>query len=316
MARPPKPGLEYFPKDSNMYSDRKIRRLMATHGLKGAVVYDYLLCLIYGGNGYFIRYDSELAFDIADFIGASITEKDVQDVIDSCVTLDLFDRGLYDINKVLTSTEIQERYVVAKRSASILPEFILIEITQVITAETRVNVAETARNETKSASKQGLSTQSKVKESKVNKSRGKEEVSATAIPTYVQDELEDLKKKSNPPELRGTPLTIDDCEEFLRTNQAFRETACMTRKVDMPDYDAALVEFIAEKRVLGHEWKSELDSKRHFLSYLSIWKQKQAKIGTGSSAGKLVQSAHTVAAATKQIAEEGGFYTYEELQNL
>ncbi|MCF0070253.1 DUF4373 domain-containing protein [Dyadobacter sp. CY261] len=177
MARPHKPGLEYFPKDSNMLGDRKIRRLMSVWGLKGLVVYEYLLCLIYGDQGYFIRYDSNLAFDVADYLKNDISETDVKSIVVTCLDIDLFDQDRFKSLNVLTSSGIQNRYLKAKRGGVIAKEY------EVVATETRVIAAITTLNS-------AISTQSKVKEIKEQDSKG--------ILAPVGAEKEGFKNKGDP----------------------------------------------------------------------------------------------------------------------
>ena len=53
MARPLKDGVDYFPKDTGFYEDDKIRLLRVEFGAKGMYLLDYLLCDLYGKNGYY-----------------------------------------------------------------------------------------------------------------------------------------------------------------------------------------------------------------------------------------------------------------------
>lgn len=155
MARPQKAGLEYYPKDTGSFGDRKIRRLLNAFGCKGYVIYEYLLCVIYQDKGYYVEYDCELAFDIADYLGNGITEALVKEVVIGCVTIGLFEKSLFDLSSILTSSGIQKRYLKAKRGATIEERLLVITVeTRVITAKTPVIAVE--------------STQSKVKKSKVN----------------------------------------------------------------------------------------------------------------------------------------------------
>ena len=59
MARTRRYGLEYFPMDTDMFTDIKIRKLIKFQGGKVIAVYTLLLCTIYR-NGYYILWDEEL----------------------------------------------------------------------------------------------------------------------------------------------------------------------------------------------------------------------------------------------------------------
>ncbi len=53
MARPPKLGLDYFPKDVDFYNDYKIMDLLEKYGPVGTIIYDVILTEIYR-NGYYL----------------------------------------------------------------------------------------------------------------------------------------------------------------------------------------------------------------------------------------------------------------------
>ena len=127
MARPKKPGLDYFPKDVNFYSDRKIRRLLSKHGLNGLIVYDYLLCLVYSENGYYIENDNDICFDIKDGLNNLVSEEFIDEVITSCLNIGLLSKKIYDNHNKLTSKGIQERYLQAKRRAVISKDYDITE---------------------------------------------------------------------------------------------------------------------------------------------------------------------------------------------
>lgn len=107
MARTPKSGLEYFPVDTDMFNDIKIRKLIKYQGGKAVTVYTLLLCNIYK-NGYYMEWDKELPFICSELTG--FDEAYISEVIKSCLTLGLFSKELFETENVLTSKSIQERY--------------------------------------------------------------------------------------------------------------------------------------------------------------------------------------------------------------
>lgn len=115
MARPRKLGLDYFPMDTDVFSNRKIRVLQARLGAEAVLFYLRLLCEIYDGNGYFLVCDPEFLAITADDI--RVKEQTACEMLDQMAALGLFDRTLYESRKVLTSTGIQRRYQEAKRTA-------------------------------------------------------------------------------------------------------------------------------------------------------------------------------------------------------
>lgn len=109
MARPPKKGLDYFPLDQDFYHDRKIRRVLKSCGPASGTVLTCLLGNIYHENGYYIRWDQDLPFDISDLLGVS--EGQVQEIIKAALKAKFFDEEKYNQYQILTSTGIQKRYL-------------------------------------------------------------------------------------------------------------------------------------------------------------------------------------------------------------
>ena len=70
MARPPKQGLDYFPKDMDFYHDYKIMDLLEKYGPVGTIIYDVILTEIYR-KGYYLAehgYPPSIR-EIADGVG-------------------------------------------------------------------------------------------------------------------------------------------------------------------------------------------------------------------------------------------------------
>jgi len=103
-------GLGCFLMDVDLFQNIKIRKLIRRQGGKAVTVYVLLLCFIYK-NGYYIGSDEDLPFIISEQTGYG--EVYIQEVINSCLSLGLFDRGVYETHNVLTSEGIQERYMKA-----------------------------------------------------------------------------------------------------------------------------------------------------------------------------------------------------------
>ena len=146
MARPQKKGLGYFPMDTDFLSDRKIQRLIRRYGCDGICTYLCVLCFIYGENGYFIRYDSDLCFDISFKLG--LDEELVQEIVCFCVQIRLFDEELLAARQILSSRGVQDRFKEISKSSprTILPEFDLSlkkEFSGVNNAETGVSMTKT-----------------------------------------------------------------------------------------------------------------------------------------------------------------------------
>lgn len=131
----------------------------------GSAAPTILICLlgnIYRDEGYYMKWDEDTRFLVADDVGTS--EAAVDEVVKKSIQVNIFDQGLYEQHKILTSHGIQERYKKAayqKADSSIDKEYDLLNINHidngVSNSGNRVNHAE--------------STQSKVKKSKVNETK-------------------------------------------------------------------------------------------------------------------------------------------------
>lgn len=154
MSRPIKKGLSYFPLDTDMLSDRKIRRLFQNYGCEGFSTYMAILCEAYGTTRYYIRYMDDFCFDIGFTL--NLKEEQVREIIGFCVEIRLFNQELFALQGILTSFGIQSRYrEVNKRSISrISPEWEIREETApTSTVEISVPVTETPVLATETAPK-------------------------------------------------------------------------------------------------------------------------------------------------------------------
>lgn len=151
-------GLDYFSLDVTL--DDKVELMEAQCGLEGFAILIKLWQKIYA-EGYYIDWQEDHAILFSRKINAELSL--VNSVINSCFDRDILDRNLFDEYKILTSKGIQKRYLLTykqlKRSYVPMDERYLLvnsELTSVIT-ELTPRISE-------------ISTQSKVKESKVKES--------------------------------------------------------------------------------------------------------------------------------------------------
>ncbi|MDD3238624.1 MAG: DUF4373 domain-containing protein [Lachnospira sp.] len=108
MARPTKQGLEYFSFDTDFFSDVKIRRISRACGPASTSILICLLCNIYRDKGYYISWDENLPFVVADTVGT--TEGAVEEVVKKAIQVGFFDKELFDKYQILTSNGIQNRF--------------------------------------------------------------------------------------------------------------------------------------------------------------------------------------------------------------
>ena len=127
MARAVKRGLDYFSMDVHL--DDKFQLLEAEHGVKGFAVVVKLFQKIYGEQGYYCGWDSEVAllFSRACGLGANV----VSEIVDSALRRKIFDAEMLAKYGILTSSGIQKRYLEAterRRQVELIEEYLLLDI--------------------------------------------------------------------------------------------------------------------------------------------------------------------------------------------
>lgn len=157
MARPTKQGLDYFPLDVGFLQNVKVRRIMRACGIQSIPVLISLLANTYREEGYFLRWDNDMPFLIADELGVS--EGAVTAVVDKATQVGFFNANMYEKYGVLTSDGIQKRFFEAtarRTSVRYDARFLLINVSD---CKNIVNVYKNSINDDDNQ-------QSKVKESK------------------------------------------------------------------------------------------------------------------------------------------------------
>ena len=155
MARPIKEGLDYFPLDVDFAVNDKTEAIMGEFGPKGVLFMIYLLSAVYQ-NGYYLQWNKLKQMQLANRI-EGVSPELANQIVNRLIAYGTFSEELFNSAKVLTSQRIQETYEDAtKRRKSQKPTKYWINVD--INKDTSVvNV--------------DINTQSKVKESKVNKSK-------------------------------------------------------------------------------------------------------------------------------------------------
>ncbi len=181
MARPIKNGLDYFPFDTK--PDMKMNAVIRKYGATGLGCLIGLYQKIYD-NGYFIKADFDFIEDLC--LELRIEDEDyLKEFIRFCVKKNIFDRGFYESDKVLTSNGIQKRFNEATKRRKCTHDV----------SNYLVNVCNNPVNVCNNPVNVNKSTQSKVKESK-----GKEIIKTKAkksIPPTLQEVKEYCEKRSN-----------------------------------------------------------------------------------------------------------------------
>ena len=133
-----KTGLSYYQAETDRFQDIKVKRLKKRYGCEGYAVYQYIQNEIYRVEGCYIRFTDDQMFDVSEYWG--IEEERVEKIIEYCTEVELFDTITWHTNHVLTSVDIQQRYLEICRRAKkkiVLPEDIrLVEIQDVASGVT------------------------------------------------------------------------------------------------------------------------------------------------------------------------------------
>ena len=178
MARPTKQGLDYFPLDVGFLQNVKVRRIMRACGIQSIPVLISLLANTYREEGYFLRWDNDMPFLIADELGVS--EGAVTAVVDKATQVGFFNANMYEKYGVLTSDGIQKRFFEAtarRTSVRYDARFLLINVSDY---KNLVNVYKNSINDDDNP-------QSKVKESKVKESSSRGDGLKDVVTAYWQN---------------------------------------------------------------------------------------------------------------------------------
>jgi hypothetical protein len=159
MSRPIKQGLDYFPLDVDM--DEKTELIEAKHGIIGFGILIKLFQKIYK-EGYYIKWNEESLLLFSKRI--NVDKNLVNAIIKDCFQYNLLDETLFNEQNILTSHGIQKRYLNAvdrRKVVELIKKYVIVNINEVNVNINWIN--------------DDNSTQSKVKESKVNLLRPSDE---------------------------------------------------------------------------------------------------------------------------------------------
>lgn len=214
MPRPLKDGVDYFPFDTNFYTDDKVRLLRAEFGAKGMYLLNYLLCEIYGKNGYFIKWDNSRCFLVSDGAGCGCSPEYIREFISGALRCSFFDERVFKLFGVLTSSGIQRRYLRMFNSRDyivMIEEYWLLDVnnkkdvpTGVLNKLTLKKVfgTENPDKTTENPFKSTENAQSKVKDTNVSQRESEEKtvntVSLTPTLPQVKAFVSEEKLKINP----------------------------------------------------------------------------------------------------------------------
>lgn len=270
MARPTKNNLDYFPQDVDFLQDIKICKLKRSQGGKAIAVWISLLCRIYGSDGYYMKWDEELPFIIAEEL-PGFDEVYIQEVIKSCLNFGLLDKALFESENILTSAAIQRRYVEAKEknrrtyTDTINPRYKLFaspdkyQNAVVFSEKTRVSTEKIGVFSEKTPTKE-----SKVKESKVK------------TPSSVDDVVAECATSS--PSQGSSKV---DFINVIGNDKSWLASVAQNMHIGggMERITSLFNQFRDEQKMVDKVHTSISDSKQHFISWLRIKLRESAGIG-------------------------------------
>ncbi|MCW3466532.1 DUF4373 domain-containing protein [Chitinophaga nivalis] len=261
-----KTGFHYYSIETDRYQDIKIKRLKKECGCNGLAVYDYILCEIYRVKGCFISWDESTAFDVAEYLG--LKESQVNEIVNYCCHVGLFNKELLASERVLTSSSIQLRFVdwskKAKRANYIIPEDLLIlpEYSSKLPEECGKLKEE--------------SQQSKVKESKEKKKKEEEDASAIIEKLLRKVKAQELiiqrlgTPDSKPPPGPAPPPSFEELASTAAADENFYRPILTSYGITMEVLTGWLTAFNRQLKFDGKTGKSQGDYRRHFVEWLKF----------------------------------------------
>lgn len=265
MARPKKDGLDYFPVDVNILNDIKTKKLIRSYGTETVAILIYLLSAIYRDNGYYLQYDDDLNFIIADEF--NFEESFVEDVISKMVEVDFFNKEMFEKYKILTSEGIQKRFFKASErrvSVNILSTYCLINDSpeEFMYTETPVEESLCIQKPRSSVVSVYKSTQSKVKESKVNKSKEKESKEK------VNNKVKENENKVNNKLVTSSNESDKDIQELLTMYQDNFGVANSIVQLELEEMLG-----VYGKEMMKESFKLSIGKDKPFSYMRGIWKK-------------------------------------------
>lgn len=217
MARNAEAGIDYFPMNTDIIHNPKVKLVVAEFGPKAWAVLLPLYCKIYREKGYWIDWydeDSKLLFAQDDCKTDLAT---VREIVNGCIRRFLFDKEVFDMFGVLTSDRIQENYLEAtkrRQSVDLISEFLVINNIK----SDNVNII--ALNVDIIQKKVNTGTQNKGEENKIKKIKGDKPDAPAHSSRFIKPTLEELKdffsKKNLEKKLNWPAQKIDEkAEKFL-----------------------------------------------------------------------------------------------------
>lgn len=268
-----KTGFAYYSADTDRFLDIRIKRLKKDLGCTGFSVYEYILNEIYRVKGCFLVWDESTAFDVAEYWG--LKENTVNEIVNYCGSVGLFDKELLSRGGVLTSRSIQSRFIEmcvrAKRKDFKIPE------------EYQIIPEESIKIPEESPQNAGSLPQNKVKESK-------EELPPLIPPKGDESEPPPVWKKNFEvflEELRSEYKKIIADKEWILKQEKFNPGVDIQKSIEKSCVNYWATEGGWKKKkgskIKSIDWKStfanavSLKQNRVYKDYVSVVPEPQEK---------------------------------------
>ena len=270
MAAPTKKGLDYYPRDINLMMDRKFRKPKMKYGYLAIVIYDALLELIYGDEGYYVRYSEsnkdDVAWDILDRIRGkyNVESETIYEVIEMLVECELFSDYQFK-QGIITSKRIQKVYyksTVERKNVEVDKKIWFLTISEMETISSKssilsffINQPINEDNQPINEDNQPINSQSKVKER------------ISPPPHAREGDISGIRLFSD--------KSLTECYGELKANIPWMEQFCMNIRLDYPDFTPELFygfldRFFRKLQNEGEIVKSPKDAMSHFANWLNI----------------------------------------------
>lgn len=255
MARLNKVGIDYFPFNVDFFEDDKIQLIESEFGVKGGYIAIRLLCKIYK-EGYYYKWGADECLLFTRSLGAEGVSKNlVENIIDRLATREFVNQTLLKQYGILTSRGIQERYFEATKRYKVvnaIEEYLLVNVTNYKNVNIeRINVNINPEYDN--------TNQQKKREEKKREE---------TISIIIKGEQKLLKHSL----FQTLDILLNDeswIEVYLMNNgfhPSDKELFC--------DY---LKSFFILEQDRGEIYKTEKDAKQHFVNWLRLILEEQAK---------------------------------------
>lgn len=238
MARRAEDGLSYFPMNSDIIHNSKIKLVVAEFGPKAWAVLLPLYCKIYREKGYWLDWcDEDIKLLFAQY-ECQVEVAFANEVVVGCIRRGLFNKAVFDSFGILTSDRIQGNYLEGKKrnkKITLIEEF-LIESDDVDISGDNVNIIPLSVGIIKKNVSIGTQNRRRIKE----EIKGEGDSETEHPPELVEKfkKFEDWIKKNAPNVAKmKSPFTI---EEFKKVQEKFNPNTVTSLLLKMHNYKPLL----------------------------------------------------------------------------